>query len=238
MAIFQEPFNNQLIYIYIYMVTSFATITPDTGSGDATLNISATKNTGRNSRTVTISAKETNGSVISSNNLEITQEGATEFITMSSVGTAVKDGSNVNVVFTSNCKSFIAKVEAPTGYSSQTPVIRSISVNGSAASISGTNNITVTPTGDPGATAQYTVTMVVTIPANAATSVVKYPVAITSATTASVKATGEINQAGADKYLKFTNDQGSEISFVNIDADGMKNHCRVSSNIAWTLTTV
>lgn len=221
------------------MVTNFATITPDSGSGDATLTISATKNTGRNSRTVNISAKETNGTLTSSNNLEITQEGATEFIKISYVGTAVKDGGNVNVVFTSNSRSFIARIDAPVGYSSQTPVIKSIDVNGSAVSISGTNNITVTPTGDPGATAQYTVTMVVTIPTNAATSVVKYPVTITSTTTASINGTGNINQAGADKYLKFVNNNGEEISSISVDADGTAvKSARISSNIAWTLTTV
>lgn len=221
------------------MVTNFATITPDSGSGDATLTISATKNTGRNSRTVNISAKETDGTLTSSNNLKITQEGETEFIKISSVGTAVKDGGNVNVVFTSNSKSFIAKVDAPTGYSSQIPVIKSISVNDSAVSLSGTNNITVTPTGDPGATAQYTVTMVVTIPANASASIVKYPVTITSAMTASIVGTGDINQAGAEKYLKFTNSQGSEIAFIRIPADGKPlTNTKISSNIAWTLTTV
>lgn len=221
------------------MVTNFATITPDSGSGNSTLSISATKNTGRNPRTITISAKETNGTLTSSNNLEITQKGATEFIKVSSIGTAVKDGGNVNVVFTSNSKSFIAKIDAPAGYSSQVPVIKSISIDGSAVSISGTNNITVTPTGDPGATAQYTVTMVVTIPANAATSVVSYGVTVTSATTASISNTGVINQAGAEKYLKFVNSNGEEISSVNIDADGTAvNSARISSNIAWTLTTV
>lgn len=221
------------------MVTNFATITPDSGSRNSTLSISATKNTGRNSRTVTISAKETDGTLTSSNNLEITQKGAIEFIKVSSIGTAVKDGGNVNVVFTSNSKSFIAKIDAPAGYSSQVPVIKSISINGSAVSISGTNNITVTPTGDPGATAQYTVTMVVTIPANAATSVVSYGVTVTSATTASISSTGVINQAGAEKYLKFVNSNGEEISSVNIDADGAAvNSARISSNIAWTLTSV
>lgn len=221
------------------MVTNFATITPDSGSGNATLNISATKNTGRNSRTVTISAREASGTLTSSNNLSISQDGAEEFITISSVGTAVRDGGNVNVIFTSNSRSFIARVDAPVGYSSQTPVIKSIDVNGSAVSISGTNNITVTPTGDPGATAQYTVTMVVTIPANTATSVVKYPVTITSTTTASINGTGNINQAGADKYLKFVNSNGEEISSISVDADGTAvNSARISSNIAWTLTTV
>ena len=221
------------------MVTNFATITPDSGSGNATLNISATKNTGRNSRTVTISAREASGTLTSSNNLSISQDGAEEFITISSVGTAVGDGGNVNVIFTSNSRSFIARVDAPVGYSSQTPVIKSIDVNGSAVSISGTNNITVTPTGDPGATAQYTVTMVVTIPANTATSVVKYPVTITSTTTASINGTGNINQAGADKYLKFVNSNGEEISSISVDADGTAvNSARISSNIAWTLTTV
>ena len=220
------------------MVTNFATITPDSGSGDATLTISATKNTGRNSRTVTISARETSGTLTSSNNLDITQEGATEFIKISSIGTAVKEGGNVNVVFTSNSRSFIAKVEAPAGYSSQVPIINSISVNGSAVSLSGTNNITVTPTGDPGATAQYTVTMVVAIPANAATSIVKYPVTITSATTASAVGTGII-QARAEKYLKFTNNQGAEISFIDVSADGTPSTgAKISSNIAWMLTTV
>lgn len=221
------------------MVTNFATITPDSGSGNATLNISATKNTGRNSRTVTISAREASGTLTSSNNLSISQDGAEEFITISSVGTAVRDGGNVNVIFTSNSRSFIARVDAPVGYSSQTPVIKSIDVNGSAVSISGTNNITVTPTGDPGAAAQYTVTMVVTIPANTATSVVKYPVTITSTTTASINGTGNINQAGADKYLKFVNSNGEEISSISVDADGTAvNSARISSNIAWTLTTV
>lgn len=221
------------------MVTNFATITPDSGSGNATLNISATKNTGRNSRTVTISAREASGTLTSSNNLSISQDGAEEFITISSVGTAVRDGGNVNVIFTSNSRSFIARVDAPVGYSSQTPVIKSIDVNGSAVSISGTNNITVTPTGDPGATAQYTVTMVVTIPANTATSVVKYPVTITSTTTASINGTGNINQAGADKYLKFVNSNGEEISSISVDADGTAvNSARISSNIAWTLATV
>lgn len=221
------------------MIANFATITPDSGSGDAALTISATKNTGRNSRTVRISARETDGTLTSSNNLDITQEGAEEFIKISSVGTAVKEGGNVNVIFTSNSRSFIAKVEAPTGYSSQVPIINSISVNDSAVSLSGTNNITVTPTGDPGATAQYTVTMVVTIPANAAASIVKYPVTITSATAASVVGTGDVNQAGAEKYLKFTNNQGAEISFVNVSADGTPvTDAKISSNIAWTLTTV
>lgn len=221
------------------MVTNFATITPDSGSGDATLTISATKNTGRNSRTVTICARSTSGTLTSSNNLEITQEGAEEFIKTSSIGTAVEEGSNVNVVFTSNSRSFIAKVEAPTGYSSQTPIIKSISVNNSAVSLSSINNITVTPTGDPGATAQYTVTMVVTVPANAATSIVKYPVTITSATTASVVGTGDINQAGAKKYLKFTNNQGAKISFIRISADGSPSTgAKISSNVAWTLTTI
>ena len=81
--------------------------------------------------------------------------------------------------------------------------------------------------------------MVVTIPANAAASIVKYPVTITSATTASIVGTGDINQAGAEKYLKFTNNQGAEISFIYINADGAPSTgAKISSNIAWTLTTV
>ena len=81
--------------------------------------------------------------------------------------------------------------------------------------------------------------MVVTIPANVATSIVKYPVTITSATTSSIVGTGDINQAGAEKYLKFTNNQGSEISFIRVSADGTPStDAKISSNISWTLTTV
>lgn len=219
------------------MIFDFITITPDSGTGNATLNISATRNTGRNSRTKNISAKETGGSVISSNTLNVTQSGATEFIDITSIGSATKNGGTVNVAFKSNSKSFIVKVDAPSGYSSQTPSIKSVTVNGSAVSITGTNNITVTPSGDPGASEQYTVVVNVTIPANASTSTVQYTATITSAVTSSVKEIGSITQAGADKYLKFVNAQGAEITSITIDADGTANTgARISSNIGWTLT--
>lgn len=219
------------------MTFDFITITPDSGTGNATLNISATENTGRNSRSKTISAKETSSSTVSSNTLKITQSGAAEFIDITSTGSISKNGGDVSVTFRSNTKSFIAKVDAPTGYSSQTPTIKSISINGSPVTITGTNNITVTPAGDPGASAEYSVSMSVTVPANAATTSVQYLVTLTSAVTASVKDTGNIIQAGADKYLKFVNAQGTEISSITINANGAANTgARISSNIGWTLT--
>ena len=131
-------------------------VTPSSGSGDATVNVSSTAaHTGRNARTSTLTWKAANVENIVRN---VTQAGKPEFVDIPDSASADKVGKVVTISGTSNS----AKLTFSFGTGDLTDI--ALPDTYKANSISTDNGAAIT--GDPGATAEYTFSISITVPAN------------------------------------------------------------------------
>lgn len=131
-------------------------VTPSNGSGDATVNVSSTAaHTGRNARTSTLTWKAANVENIVRN---VTQAGKPEFVEFPDSASADKVGKVVTISGTSNS----AKLTFSFGTGDLTDI--ALPDTYKANSISTENGVAIS--GDPGATAEYTFSISITVPAN------------------------------------------------------------------------
>lgn len=131
-------------------------VNPSGGSGDATVNVSSTAaHTGRNARTSTLTWKAANVENIVRN---VTQAGKPEFVEFPDSASADKAGKVVTISGTSNS----AKLTFSFGSGDLTDI--ALPDTYKANSISTDNGVAIS--GDPGATAEYTFSISITVPAN------------------------------------------------------------------------
>lgn len=131
-------------------------VNPSNGSGDATVNVSSTAaHTGRNARTSTLTWKAANVENIVRN---VTQAGKPEFVDFPDSASADKVGKVVTISGTSNS----AKLTFSFGTGDLTDI--ALPDTYKANSISTDNGVAIS--GDPGATAEYTFSISITVPAN------------------------------------------------------------------------
>lgn len=152
------------------MPTNIITVSPTAGTGNKSLTVSASENTGRNSRSASFSLKGTGdySSVTSSNTLVVTQSGTGEpgFInltTSSSTTAFPAAGGTITFSGTSNLASLTL------GNGTLDALLTSATVNGATVTKAQLQAGYSIPN-DPGATAAYNVTLEFTIPVNQSTS--------------------------------------------------------------------
>lgn len=131
-------------------------VNPSSGSGDATVNVSSTAaHTGRNARTSTLTWKAANVENIVRN---VTQAGKPEFVEFPDSASADKAGKIVTISGTSNS----AKLTFSFGTGELTDI--TLPSTYKANSVNTNNGEAIS--GDPGATAEYTFSISITVPAN------------------------------------------------------------------------
>ena len=164
--------------------SSWLTVFPMSGSGNATLTNTGTNHTGRNTRSTSVTA--TVKGLFVSRSYTVVQKALEEFVSITGDASVSVDREGQTLTL-----SGLSNSSKLTFASSSTDVIVSSSytVNGSTA----TNGVVIT--GDPGASSQYEFSISVTVPVNTGTSALSFT--ITATTASGAKATWTLNQAAS-----------------------------------------
>lgn len=165
--------------------SSWLTVFPMSGSGSATLTNTGTNHTGRNTRSTTVTATIKGLSV--SRSYTVVQKALEEFVSITGDASVSVDreGQTLTLSGLSNSSKL---------------TFTSNSTNVTVSSVYTANGATVSNgafiAGDPGASAQYAFSILVTIPENTTPSSRSFTITVTTAS--GVKATWTLNQAASD----------------------------------------
>lgn len=197
---------------------SWAVVNPSSGSGNKTINVSSsTEHTGRNARSTVLTITAAN---VEAKTVTVNQQGKPEFTNNNSdTATAVKGGQNVTISGISNSKKLTFSlgtgdlaISLPTKYT--------------AGGVETNNGSEIT--GDPGATAQYNWSIVISVAANESITSLNKQIIVTDE--GGNTDTCTITQAAGDAYLTVTKTaieltyQGTAVSFG------------IESNTSWTIS--
>lgn len=214
------------------MLIGWLTVTPDSGDGNGSLDVSVSSYSGRVSKQTGFQVQSTDGS--STATVSVTQEGLGEFVTFSS-GTAEigKEGGTLQLSGTSNSTALTFSIAeggslvlvAPATYT----VLEEAVNNGEAVP------------GDPGASATYGWTIEFTVPANTTTGSLTCTVEVADAG-GSAAAGGNIHscvvtQAAGDAYVYVGAMNQSSVS-ITLPAEGGNDTVQVFSNTDWTVSAI
>lgn len=195
--------------------SSWCTTDPASGSGNGTVNVDASAHTGRNQRTATLTFKATG---VADNAVSVTQLAKSEFVTISDVsigkigGTVTVSGATNSSKLTFSLGSGDILITPPESYS--------------AGGATTTNGAAVV--GDPGATAQFDLSIQFTIPANATIEDKSRTVTVTA--NGGQSASAVISQAAGDPALSVSP------SNVSLEAKGTAKAVSVKSNTNWSVS--
>jgi hypothetical protein len=199
---------------------TWLTVTPGSGSGDGTLTNTGLEHTGRVLRTGTVTV--TADGVSGSKTYTVNQEPKPEFCAFDNGASmsVSKDGGTVTVSGKSNSKaltfSFVGSagnVTLPSTYSAG----GASTSNGSAIS------------GDPGATAQYSFSVSLSVPKNTTITAIARTLKVTNGGDVSAQIT--LNQTAGDAYLTL-----SETTITLPYSGTPAVSVAVSSNTSWTVS--
>lgn len=196
---------------------AWITASPTLGTGDGTSSITAPAYTGRNQRVGTITVTTSKGQTAT---VTVTQSALAAFVTAGGNQSISATATAATVTFTSNVQAF--KV-TPTGGAS----ITSVKVNDTTVTASGG---VYTPSGDPGGSAQYTVKIAVSVPANTAITAKTFTVKLEHSTTASISGAVTINQSGGSSSISVN---PTNLTFA---AKGETRTINITSNDSWTIS--
>lgn len=134
---------------------SWAVVNPSQGSGNATVNVSSnTPHTGRNVRTTVLTITAAN---VEAKTVNVTQQGKPAYVDAQDNATAAKGGQNVTI----SGKSNSAKLTFSLGSGA---LAVTLPASYTAGGVSTANGSAIS--GDPGATAEYDFSIVLTVPKN------------------------------------------------------------------------
>lgn len=197
---------------------NWAVVNPQSGSGDKTVNVSSsTEHTGRNARSTILTITAAN---VDPQTVNVTQQGKPEFTNNNSdTATAGKAGQNVTISGVSNSKKLTftlgtgdLAISLPTKYT--------------AGGVETNNGSEIT--GDPGATAQYNWSIVITVDENTTINSMSKQIIVTDE--GGNTDTCVLTQSAGDAYLTVSKTaieltyQGTAVSF------------NVESNTSWTIS--
>lgn len=187
------------------------------GSGDATVNVSANVHTGRTQRSTTMTFSAANCADVQ---VTCNQTGATEFVSFdSTTASVVKAGATVTITGKSNS----SKLTFSLGATNNIPLV--LPSTYTAAGSSTTNGAEVS--GDPGTTAQYAFSIAFTVAENADVTSKSSQLIVTD--NAGNTSTITVTQAAADAFLNITP------TTITIPAAGTAQTVTVDSNTSWTI---
>lgn len=199
--------------------SSWLTTTPNSGSGNGTIENSASVHTGREVRTTTVTV--TASGVAEAKTYSVIQKAKPEFVSFDNgvEMSAPKTGGSLAITGKSNSASLIydwvgdvTDVNIPTQYKAN----GALTNNGESIA------------GDPGATAEYNTEISLNIPANETVEEVQRTLKVT--TGGGQTAQIIIKQAAADAYLNI------EPTEITLEADGTAVSVNITSNTTWTVS--
>lgn len=196
---------------------SWVKVNPSQGSGNATVNVSSTaEHTGRKARTTTLTWKAANVADIVRN---VSQAGKPEYVDIADAASADKGGKVVTISGVSNS----AKLTFSLGNGDLTNI--SLPSTYTANSVSTTNGAAIS--GDPGATAEYTFSISITVPANPDISAKSRQIIVEDG--AGNRDVCTLTSAAGDAYV--TVQEGT----IELDYLGTAVPVTVESNTTWTI---
>ena len=192
-------------------------VTPSSGSGDATVNVSSTAaHTGRKARTSTLTWKAANVQDIVRN---VSQAGKPEYVDIADAASADKAGKVVTISGVSN--------SAKLTFSFGTGDLTNISLPSTYIANSLTTSNGAAISGDPGAAAEYNFSISITVPANNGISAKTRQVIVEDE--AGNRDVCLLTSAAGDAYV--TVQSGT----IEIDYLGTPVPWTVESNTSWTI---
>lgn len=198
-------------------IAGWAHLDKKTGTGNGTVQVTVDAYLGRNSRNTAIQVA-TKGGV--SKSVSVVQSGKAIYITKESDPNVGAEATTATVKFKTN----VAKFKLGIGNSG---TVGSVKVNN--VDVPEANGI-YTPAGDPGASGEYVVTVVVNFAANGSIQNKQYTVKASDSVNAEVSATATITQSAADSNLTVSPGQ------LTFEAAGGSKTITITSNDSWTIS--
>ena len=197
---------------------NWAVVNPSSGSGNKTINVSSSaEHTGRSARSTVLTITAAN---VEAKTVNVNQQGKPEFTNNNSdTATAVKGGQNVTISGVSNSK----KLTFSLGTGDLNITLPASYTAGGVTTANGT-----AINGDPGATAQYNWSIVITVGENTTISSMSKQIIVTDE--GGNTDTCVLTQAAGDAYLTVSK------SAIELTYQGTAVSFSVESNTSWTIS--
>lgn len=198
-------------------IAGWAHLDKKSGHGNNAVQVTVGAYLGRNARSTSVQVA-TNGGV--SKNVSIVQKGKAIYITKESDLNVGAAATTATVSFKTNVVKFKLEI-------GKSGTIGSVKVNN--VDVPEASGI-YTPAGDPGASGEYIVTVVVNFTANGSIQNKQYTVKASDSANAEVSATATITQSAADSTLTVSPEQ------LTFEATGGDKTIIITSNDNWTIS--
>ena len=197
-------------------IAGWAHLDKKSGTGTATVQVTVDAYFGRNDRNTKIQVA-TKGGV--SKDVSVVQSGKAIYIIRDSDRNVAATATTATVKFKTNVEKFKLKI-------GNSGTVGSVKVNNVDVPEAGG---IYTPAGDPGASGEYVVTVVVNFAANGSIQNKQYTVKASDSVSAAVSATATITQSAADSNLTVSPEQ------LTFEATGGSKTITITSNDSWTI---
>lgn len=198
-------------------IAGWARLDKKNGTGNSTVQVTVDAYLGRNNRNTTIQVA-TNGGV--SKSVSVVQNGKAIYITKALDPNVGAGATTATVTFKTNVEKFKLGI-------GNSGTVGSVKVND--VDVPEASGI-YTPAGDPGASGEYVVTVVVNFAANGSIQNKQYTVKASDSVNAEVSATATITQSAANSNLTVSPEQ------LTFQATGGANTITITSNDSWTIS--
>lgn len=195
---------------------SWCTTNPSSGSGNGTVGVSGFEHTGRSSRSTTVTFSAAG---VSDKPVSVVQGGLDEFVQIQATAAVGKDGGTVTLSGTSNSQKLTFSLGAGS-------LDLSLPENYTANSASTANNAAIV--GDPGATAQYSFSIMFDVQANEGITEISKQIIVTA--NGGQTATSTLTQAEGEATLSVAP------TTIELTAAGTAVNVIVTSNTNWTVS--
>ena len=199
-------------------IAGWARLDKRSGTGNSTVQVTVDAYLGRNARNTSVQVA-TNGGV--SKNVSVVQNGKAIYITKESDPNVGAATTTATVKFKTNVGKF--KLEIGNSGTVGSVKVNNVDVPAETGGI-------YTPAGDPGASGEYEVTVVVNFAANGSIQNKQYTVKASDSVNAEVSATATITQSAADSNLTVSPGQ------LTFEATGGSKTITITSNDSWTIS--
>lgn len=209
---------------------AFVKISPQSGSGNGSCQLSADLYQGRSDRSSTVRFQVQSGDQPYVD-VSVTNKGLGEILEMTSSGTfnLGSSGGTIKITGRSNLKTMRLTADKLSYISSVSYKINS----GSSVTVTPGASMSMTPTGDPGATEPYDFEITVVIGNNTTSSSVTVNLKLTNGSSLSKSIAVTL---GAANYLYVKESQGgAEVSSLSFEANGGSKTIYIDTNESWTI---
>lgn len=196
---------------------NWVVVNPSSGNGNKTVNVSSSaEHTGRNARSTTLTITAAN---VEAKTVTVNQQGKPAYVDSQDSATAQKGGQNVTISGKANSAKLTfslgtgsLNVTLPTSYT--------------AGGVSTNNGVEIV--GDPGATAEYDWSIVLTVPENTTISELTKQIIVTDE--GGNSDTCLLTQAAGNAYLTVSK------TSIDLTYQGTAVSFSVESNTSWTIS--